>query len=440
VHIGSSDRRRRLYATSDLLVILDSPKGAAGDGVPVCAIVRAPADDSSLGEPGSIPPGMTSTYSPAHFHAAGDNRRWARIGSTAARAVCAFLLAVLAVLVAAPGSDAATTALLKTNCAPVWLGKTAMIYNERQANGRFDVRVGARDCTGGEPLLAAHDGHRGASDVTADGRYVLLETDYGSPRGMGYAEPGKGFGNDLELLDRQTGRLTRLTTGRKGTIWARLHPSGSRVTWAEMVKTQWEANWWDNAIGIWRLHVADITPEGTLADERSWQHPTDPGFIETYGWIGDRLMFASDSGVTATNPWMGKWFATQLWTIADTLGTDARPERVSPQFVRKTWWGGDERHNAYHEFMHVAPAGTFADAGPWILTSVGWATEPYNGLDLWRMRPDGSGRERLTRFNDTRYAVVGDLVFDPLDPKRVLAHVTRDINAKAIDVYEIRIP
>jgi hypothetical protein len=151
-------------------------------------------------------------------------------------------------------------------------------------------------------------------------------------------------------------------------------------------------------------------------------------------------MFASDSGVTATNPWMGKWFATQLWTMPDDLSADVHPTRVSPQFVRKTWWGGEERHNAYHEFMHVAPAAMFSDTGPWILTSIGWATEPYNGLDLWRMRPDGSGRERLTRFNDMRYAVVGDLVFDPLVPKRILAHVARDINANAIDAYEIRLP
>jgi hypothetical protein len=137
---------------------------------------------------------------------------------------------------------------------------------------------------------------------------------------------------------------------------------------------------------------------------------------------------------------MGKWFATQLWTIPDTLGAGAQPTRVSPQFVRKLWWGGDDRQNAYHEFMHVAPGGTFSEAGPWILTSIVWGTEPNNGMDLWRMRPDGSGRERLTRFNDTRYAAVGDLAFDPLDPRRIVAGVARDFHAKAIDAYEIRLP
>jgi hypothetical protein len=350
------------------------------------------------------------------------------------------LIVVLVALVVAAPSDAATTAVLKLNCAPIWMGRDTMIWNERQANGLVDVRVGARDCSGGQPLLRPHDGHRGASDVSTDGRYVLLETSYGEPRDVWYAEPGSGFGNDIELLDRQTGRLTRLTFGRKGTIWARLHPSGTRLTWAEMVKTAAEANFWQNLLGIWRLHVADISPQGATENEQTWQHPDDPGFIETYGWIGDRVMFASDSGVAATNPWMGSWFAAQLWTISDTLRPDVRPTRVSPEFVRETWWGAREQHNAYHEFMSVAPAGMFPEAGPWILTSIAWATEPHGGMDLWRMRSDGTGRERLTRFNDTRYAIVGGVVFDPLDPKRLVAGVARDIKAGTIDAYEIRLP
>jgi hypothetical protein len=350
------------------------------------------------------------------------------------------LVALLAVLGVAQSAQAATTTLVKANCAAVWAGPTSMIFNERQPDGRMDVRIGNRDCSGSKPLLPAHDGHRGVSDVTADGRYAVLETAFGPMRNAAVAESGRGVGNQLQLLDRTTGRLTTLTSGRQGTIWARLHPSGKRVTWSEMVKDPLSAGIWDHMLGIWSLHVADITPAGTLTNERTWQNAADPGFVETYGWLGDKLMFASDSGVSSTNKWMGKWYASQLWTIPDTLGSGVQPQRVSPEFTQRTWWGGTERHNAYHEFMHVAPAGMFSEPGPWILTSIGWDTAPYGGLDLWRMRPDGSGRERLTRFNAGRYAVTGALAFDPLDPKRIFLHVARDWDAKDIDLYDVRLP
>ncbi len=332
-------------------------------------------------------------------------------------------------------------ALVMQNCSPVWLGTDSMVFNRRQVSGHWDVLTGDRSCGGAQPLLAPHQGHRGASDVSADGRWVLLETDFGTPRGQDYAEPGKGFANDLELYDRQTGRLTRLTSGRKGTIWARFNAAANKVAWTELVKTQFEADTWNNLLGVWSLHVADITPAGQLANERSWQHPSQPGFIESYGWLGDKVMFASDSGVNATNPWMGHWYASQLWLIDDSLAAGALPTRVSPPF---------EGANEYHEFMTLADPGAFSDEGPWILTSIVRDTQPFNGMDMWRMRPDGTGRQRLTYFNGNqnqavngypspKYHVVGGVVTDPTDSSRVLAGVTPDPNAKVIDAWWIKL-
>ncbi len=365
------------------------------------------------------------------------------------------ILAGMAVvmLLSVPGSSHASSAgLLRSNCSPVWLGKTKMVFNQRQPDGRWDVMLGDRACSHSRPLLRHHDGHRGASDVTADGRYVLLETDYGTPRGAAWAERGKGYANDLELFDRRTGRHTRLTTGRKGTIWARLHPSGTKVAWAQLVKTQFEADLWHNLLGVWELHVADITAGGKLSAERNWRHPGGDGFLEAYGWLGNRIMFASDIGVEQTNRWLGRWFSAQLWTLPDTLPAGAAPTRVSRPFTTRTWWGASKAQNAYHEFMHLPLAGAFNKPGPWILASIAWDTQPFNGMDLWRMRPDGSGRQRLTFFNGRpdggkaaqvsgfpapRYTVVGSVTTDPLNPRRLLLSVTPDPNAKEIQAWEL---
>lgn len=332
-----------------------------------------------------------------------------------------------------------TTRLVKTNCCPVTVEADRLYFNERVA-GLVDARVG--DFEGnGEPLLAAHDGHRGLGDVVGD--LVLLETALGPDRTSAIAEPGRGFGVQLQLLDRATGEVRQLTDGRKGIIWSKLHPSGTKVMWAQMVYTQWEppANLWHNLLGVWEVHVAELK-DGRLAGERSWRHPTDLGFMESYGWLDDNtVMFATDSGMP-TNPW-GDWLSAQLWTMPDTL--QGEPSRWSRPFVVKTWdWATwslvDRERDAYHEFMHLVD--------DWLYFSVTWeydltgleydVTPPYNGLDLWRARPDGTQRERVTAFNAERFAHVGSLVGRP--GGGLLVAVCNNISCDGdIDMYEVAV-
>jgi hypothetical protein len=364
-------------------------------------------------------------------------------------------IAAIAVVVLFVGrSDAAIeqAELVHTNCQPVWMSNTKLIFNERQSTGRWDVRIGNRDCTGSTAMLPTWDGHRGASDVTPDGRYVLLETDYGTPRGQQIAEPGVGTGDDIELLDRSTNRLTRLTTGRKGTIWAQIRDDGQRVSWAEMTKTPLESSsFWSHALGDWNLHVADVTADGHLTNERVW-NPPEEAFVETYGWVGDKLIFASDQTITNT-VWGMDWFASQIWTLPEN-DLSATPTRVSPPFKVPTWCSGNswcsnwyDTYDPYNEFVHVAPAGAFPEPGTWLVVGIVWEQDltgstwnqdpPYNGLDLWRMHPDGSDRQRVTKMNMDRYSNVGGLVFDPTDPTHILAGVGHDQSSSTLDAWSI---
>jgi hypothetical protein len=340
--------------------------------------------------------------------------------------------------------------LLKINCQPLWVSGSQMIFNMRQANNLWDVFMGDTNCGNATPLLPAFNGHRGGTDVTPDGRYVLLETDYGNPPGQDIAEPGKGFKNDLELLDRNTGIKTRLTTGRMGTIWGRLHPNGSKITWSQMYQDPIASgDLWNYALGLWEVHVADLTPQGSIANEKSWKRSDDQGFYETYGWYNDKIMFASDAGVQPKSPW-GYWLGSQDWLIPDSLPAGNSATRVSQPSPDP--FGGLE--NNYHEFMFLAPSGMFSDdPGPWILTSV--VRDSNGGMDLWRMKTDGSSATKVTYFNGKNvnfawqqvpgypppiYSVVGGLAFDQSNPKLIYAGVALDANAKDITAFRIQLP
>lgn len=312
----------------------------------------------------------------------------------------------------------ASAQLFRRNCQPVGFYQGRLVYNSRNANGVWDVYIDGNSIT--SPCSDLVREHRGGIDVK--GSLLLLEAGTGSDASQ---EPGKGYQNDVYLLDLSAGRAVRLTHGRKGTIWAKLNATGDRVCWSEMVQPPLESgDLWNYALGTWQVHVANIQ-NGALFDEYVFG---GTGFYETYGWLDDQtLMFASDVGVQPTSWWLGHWFASQLWIMPDLA--DSTPTRVSPPV------GGQ---NLYHEFMHVAPAGLFADgADPWIVCSI---CEDTAGMDLWRLQPYGSGKQRVTYFNNAGYAVVGDLAFDPVNPKIIWAGVSPNINATTIDAYQITLP
>jgi hypothetical protein len=352
------------------------------------------------------------------------------------------LLALVAALAVAAPAQAATPTLEQPNCKPIEIAQGQLFHNTF-VDGISDARVADVHCHNSQPFLPPHDGHRGVADVTADGQTVLLETAFGWSRNSSFASPGKGVGMRLQLFHRDTGQLDQLTgAGRKAIIWAKLRPDGGAVAWSQMTKTQLESGtltpFGPYYLGQWRLHVADIE-NGALVNERSWEHPTDPGFIEAYGWVGDKIVFTSDQGINEPSQSMD-WYRSQLWSIPDTL--DQQPTRISPPFTYRTWCC-QKTQNAYHEFVRAAPDGMFPESGPWLLFSVDWDRDVVGGnaaLDMWRMRPDGSGRQRVTSFTIERYVVVSAAVTDPADPKRLIFPVLNDLGAENVDAWELRLP
>jgi hypothetical protein len=134
---------------------------------------------------------------------------------------------------------------------------------------------------------------------------------------------------------------------------------------------------------------------GTITGERVWA-PPQPSFLEPYGWLPgtNRVIFTSDYGITQTNPWLGKWYASQLQTIPDDLSTG--PTRFSPPFSTTSWdWGcwcnKATPDNRYHEFAHFNGDGK-------VYTSIVNSDGASGAMDVWSYNADGTGRTRVSFF------------------------------------------
>ena len=282
------------------------------------------------------------------------------------------------------------------NRIPVGFYDGDLIYMAKNEIGVFDIyRNGVSITSPSTPQTKPTD----TTDVNGS---IVLGTQARDPTGAG--SPGVGTGHDIWCWDLANGNAAhRLTTDLIGVIWPRFKPDGSRITWAQM-RSGWDIN---ELLGYWEVHVADFS-SWALSNEYSFRaDDSTEHFFETYGWVPDgRLMYATCYGMPSS--WPHPITSTQIWLRDDT--PTATPTRITPDFpslgVR------------YQEFAYAAPDAMFGGSG-WIIVGVVYgSTDTYVGIDFWKQQIDGSQRSRLTNFNvSTRYAALGQLAFDPDDPK-----------------------
>ncbi len=306
-----------------------------------------------------------------------------------------------------------------------------MAFNVRGDNKLFDAYLGDASCNG-KALLPAYDGNRGAADLTADGRYVLLVIARGLDKATSGAEPGKGSSNSVDIFDRKTGTLSTLVKSfcngcQRGAIWPRFSPDGSKVVWTEMVQTPLELQ----PIGRFRLHVSKLDDtHRSVTSDMVWEpRSTGSVLVEAYGWLPGTsdVIFATNDGVTNCN----LTSCLQLVRISDQL-PDVLATLLTPPV---------NGSNAYHEFAHFRADG-------WVYTSIGRDSQ---GADLWRMKADGSQQERVTFFGGVwsnsslafvqktgfpapTYSIVGGMAAVPAG---FIAGVIHDSSASTIDAWRI---
>jgi len=272
--------------------------------------------------------------------------------------------------------------------------------------------------------------NRGASDVSPDGRYVLLVVEKGThPGAIGSvaSAPGKGVDNDVWLATADGRRAWPLTdlpaSPDVGVIWPRFDRTGSQVVWAQM----YAAATLSHPLGQWTMKVARLQWSGgapRLVAVRTYD-PQPGRFYEPYGFSPDdrRILFASD--VTVPSGFLSpSAFNTQIWTIdaahLDDLARVSPPDPIRGPFSN------------YNEFAYYIP-------GTSRVLIARTLDAAARGMDYWTVAADGADPRRLTYMNQPGnpeymgYSVAGGVAFDPHEGSRFVAGVAHNLLGTDID-------
>ena len=346
---------------------------------------------------------------------------------------------------AAPQGQSVITSWL-TNAEPVaWSGADNRIILNRRGRGglwgAYSVLPDGHDavcitCRGPRFAGVGTATTRGASDVSPNGRYVLLTVEKGAhPGTIGSAktDPGRGVFSDIWLATVNGSHFWRLTdiptSPDDGIIWPRFNRTGSEIVWAQMH----EAADLSHPLGRWTLKTAQLGwSEGTpyLADIRSYD-PQPGRFFEPYGFSPDdqRIIFASDIDVPGgfLSPTA---FNSQIYTIAADHLDDL--QQVTPPYHLHGIFSD------YNEFAYYIPGTDRVVVARTIDSSA-------HGMDYWTMNANGTDPQRLTFMNQPGnpqylgYSQALCLAFDPRDPRRFVAGVSHELSTSRVQAIFVTI-
>ncbi len=321
------------------------------------------------------------------------------------RAALAGAILLLAVRTDASDARASAAEYVRTGMALVADGGlldwshdgSAIFYDHLEADGDYDVwRMDAdgssHSCvTCDHPQLPNRD--QGNPVVHPDGRYVVFQAEQAVHESVpsGFTEPGFGRFNDLWAIDLQTNDAYKLTdvgsAGWQGTLQPQFSNDGSKLLWGQLEGQG------TGGLNDWGLIVADwvTTPVPHLENPVTYNPGPAPGWLEVHGWSAD------DSWIYIT--------CTAVSGMPDSYMDTCRMSFDTPtQVTRLNFTSGMNGEAAeWEDHSQLTPAG---DVYAYI------ATEPYGisadavtallniKSDVWLMNTDGSGRQRITYFNE----------------------------------------
>jgi hypothetical protein len=320
-----------------------------------------------------------------------------------------------------------------------------IIVNRRGANGLWNAYTILPNATGLKCITCSAPSfpgvgtatNRGASDVSPDGRYVLLVVEKGEHPGFiggTESDPGRGVYDDLWIatVDGQHAwQLTNLPANpNAGVNWPRFDRTGSQIVWAQM----YAAADFNHPFGQWAMKVATVDWSGgtpQLTSTRTYE-PESGRFFEPYGFSPDdrRILFASDLTVEPA-AFAPSAFNSQIWTIAAAqLNGLRRVSPITPAIVGP--------FSNYNEFAYYLPGTNQILFARTVEASAG-------GMDYWTVSAGGGEASRLTLMNQPGsaeymgYSIAGGLAFDPANPNRFLAGVSHEIWANQLEAVFVTV-
>ena len=210
------------------------------------------------------------------------------------------------------------------------------------------------------------------------GKYIAVQVENEShPGPSASSTPGFGLYNDLWLVSSDGRSFMRLTDTSGAQDSGVLHPhfssDGKQLAWSELIEKP-SLTTRGKEFGYWKLKVADFAIDETgpvLSNIREYE-PGGPAFYENHGFSSDgsSILFSSNFGREGSALRNNDIYSMNLSTGAVTQLTAAN----------------------YNEHANYSPDGS----------KIVWMSNEDNsgtGTDYWLMNADGSGKERLTYFN-----------------------------------------
>ncbi|MGZ3931278.1 MAG: TolB family protein [Bacteroidia bacterium] len=264
-------------------------------------------------------------------------------------------------------------------------GSDLIAYSAKGTDGYYDIHYSLPDGSGDVCLTCDHpllpNKHICCPFWHPSGQWLIFLAEKATHPGSSTdALPGFGAYSDIWVMSKDGSKAYKLVDivndYDHGVIAPRFSPDGKRISWTDR-KTQPNALSLKQTFGYWTIKTADFSFDANNVPQLSNIRTFEPGpdsFYECYGFSpdGNRLIFCSSMNKPSV-------LDQQIYTM-DTNGNNLT------QLTSKD----------YNEHGFYTPDGS----------KIIWMSNTKStkgGTDWWRMSTDGSGKERLTFFNEPDY-------------------------------------
>ncbi len=304
-------------------------------------------------------------------------------------------------------------------------GKNLVITDFKGSDSYFDVYT--MDINGASKRCITCDNpnfnwQNGCPDWHTSGNFIVFQaqdpklTGIKEPLRKFLAGPGLGINNNIWIAKSDGSKFWQVTkvADKHGTLHVHFSPDGKKLVWGELIKP------YSSGTGIWAIKVADFEVKNGEPKATGVKTYTPGGFslYETHGFSKDNDLVLF-SGIPK-----GKgYFDMEIYTFC--IGTG----KLTRLTVNADW----------DEHAHFTPDGK----------KIIWAASTGTGcpkdskklqLDFWAMNADGTGKHRITFFNDPKSpSYMGKVLAADFDYETDGKHVIAKIGLQTGDEMTARI-